>query len=170
MKLIDCFNKASGVCVTAACGLVATAAIVLAAHTLTALVMGPALLSLPIKPLKKKLVNLRFLRSRFLGKMREQLDAAAKGTFILNRDFDTLSRLVARVHDEFEHKKAMVELCLEKSKEEDCKYFVEVMRKMKKRDGGFRKQVEELEEHVYLCLVTINRARALVIKEITSSL
>lgn len=40
IKLISCFNKASGICVTAACGFVAVAAMALAAHTLTALLMS----------------------------------------------------------------------------------------------------------------------------------
>ncbi|KAK6940040.1 hypothetical protein RJ641_029571 [Dillenia turbinata] len=40
---------------------------------------------------------------------------------------------------------------------------------LRKRSKGFRQQVEELEEHVYLCLVTINRARALVMKQIAAS-
>ncbi|CAL5348585.1 unnamed protein product [Camellia sinensis] len=166
IKLIKCFNKASGICVTAACGLVATAAIVVAAHTLTALVMGPAILSLPINPLKKKLLNFRFLRSGFLRKVGEQLDVAAKGTYILNRDFDTVSRLVARLQDEIEHNKAMIQFCLERRED---KFSLQVLRELKKSDVGFRKQVEELEEHVYLSLVTINRARALVVKEIAAS-
>uniref|UniRef100_A0A5B7BJE3 Uncharacterized protein n=1 Tax=Davidia involucrata TaxID=16924 RepID=A0A5B7BJE3_DAVIN len=165
IKLIKCFNKASGICVTAACGLVAIAAVFVAAHTLTALVMaGPALFScLPVKPLKKKLLNLRFLRSGFLRKVGEQLDVAAKGTYILNRDFDTMSRLVGRLHDEIEHNKAMIHFCLERRED---RFSLQVLKELKKSDVGFRKQVEELEEHVYLCLVTINRARALVIKEI----
>ncbi|KAK3027791.1 hypothetical protein RJ639_042236 [Escallonia herrerae] len=166
IKLIKCFNKGSGVCVTVACGLVAVTAVVLAAHTLTALLMGPAILSLPLKPLKKKLVNIRFLRSAILKKVGDQLDVAAKGTYILNRDFDTMSRLVARLHDEVEHNKAMVQFCLERRED---RLSLQVLKELKKSEVGFRKQVEELEEHVYLCLVTINRARALVVKEISSS-
>lgn len=166
IKLIKCFNKASGVCVTAACGFVAVAAMVLAAHTLTALLMGPAILSFPLKPLRNKIMNFRFLRSRVLRKVGEQLDVAAKGTYILNRDFDTMSRLVARLHDEIEHNKAMIQFCLDRRED---RFSLQVLKELKKNDLGFKKQVEELEEHVYLCLVTINRARALVIKEIGTS-
>ncbi|XP_015577957.1 UPF0496 protein At1g20180 [Ricinus communis] len=167
IRLITCINKASGVCITAACGLIAISAIVIAAHTLTALVMGPAIFSFPVKGFKKKLMSLRFMRSGILRQIGQQLDVAAKGTYILNRDFDTMSRLVARLHDEVEHNKAMIQFCLERR--EDDKFSLQVMKELKKSDTGFRKQVEELEEHVYLCLLTINRARALVVKEMTDS-
>ncbi|KAJ6998175.1 hypothetical protein NC653_014390 [Populus alba x Populus x berolinensis] len=166
MKFIACIHKAAGICITAACGLIAISAIVLAAHTLTALVMGPAILSFPLKRFKKKLLSFKFLRSGFLRKAGQQLDVAAKATYILNRDFDTMSRLVARLRDEVEHDKAMIQFCLERK---DDRFSFQVIKELKKSDSGFRKQVEELEEHVYLCLLTINRARALVIKEMTAS-
>ncbi|PIN01945.1 hypothetical protein CDL12_25550 [Handroanthus impetiginosus] len=127
--------------------------------------MGPALISLPVKPLKKKFLDIRFLKSEFLRKIREQLDVAAKGTYILNRDFDTMSRLVSRLQDEIEHNNAMIKFCLDRRED---KLSFQVLKELKKGGFGFMKQVEELEEHVYLCLVTINRARALVIKEIST--
>ncbi|KAL1533469.1 UPF0496 protein [Salvia divinorum] len=86
----------------------------------------------------------------------EQLDVAAKGVYILKRDFDTMGRLVERIGGEIEHDRAMVERgrCLEVLKESEF---------------GVSKQAEELEEHVYLCLLTINRARAMVVREICRS-
>ncbi|KAJ4842564.1 hypothetical protein Tsubulata_008508 [Turnera subulata] len=166
IKLITCIQKATGISMTAACGLIAVTAIALAAHTLTAFVMGPAILSFPLKRFKKKLLNFKFLRSGNLRKIGRQLDVAAKGTYILNRDFDTMSRLVARLHDEVEHNKAMLQFCLERK---EVKLCLQMIRQLKKNDIGFKKQVEELKEHVYLSLVTINRARSLVIDEITTS-
>ncbi|KAB1203252.1 UPF0496 protein 3 [Morella rubra] len=78
-----------------------------------------------------------------------------------------MSRLVARLQDEVEHKKAMIQFCLERRED---KLSLQVEEEINKSDViGFRKQVQELEEHVYLCLVTISRARLLVIKEMTSS-
>ncbi|KAL5776626.1 hypothetical protein ACOSP7_009552 [Xanthoceras sorbifolium] len=171
IKIIKYFHKASGVCITAACSLIAITAIVLAAHSLTALLMGPLFFSFPTKCFKKKLFR-RFRclrRSGLLKKVREQLDVAAKGTYILNRDFDTIGRLVARLHDEVEHNKAMMRLCLERSSGEDRFSLHVVVNELKKSSVGFQMQVEELEEHVYLCLVSINRARALLIKEMTKS-
>ncbi|TMW87299.1 hypothetical protein EJD97_020132 [Solanum chilense] len=169
IKFIKCVNKVSGVFVTTTCGLVAVAAVVLAAHTLAALIMGPAILTIiPLKRLKiNKFTNrLRFLKCGFLRKIGAQLDVAAKGTYILNRDFDTMSRLVDRLHDEIEHNKAMIKLCLDRREDS---ISLKVLKELKKSNVGFRKQVEELEEHVYLSLLTINRARNLVINEIGKS-
>lgn len=167
IKVTKYIHQASGFCITAACGLLAATAIVLAAHTLVPLVMGPAILSFPLKGLKKKLLSFKILmKSGFLSEIGRQLDVAAKGTYILNRDFDTMSRLVARLHDDVEHKKSIIKFCLERKED---KFPLQVVKELKKNDVGFRKQVEDLEEHVYLCLVTINRARALVIKEMTTS-
>lgn len=45
IKLVKYLKKTSWVCVTAACGLVALTAMVIAAHTLTTLIMGPTILS-----------------------------------------------------------------------------------------------------------------------------
>lgn len=166
IKLIKCVNKASGVCIMAACGLVTLTAMVIAAHTLGALLMAPMIFSFPLKSFQKKLFSLKYLKSGFLQKIREQLDAAAKGTYILNRDFDTMSRLVARLHNEVEHNKAMIQICLERRED---KVALQVVKELKKSSSGLRKQIEEIEEHVYLCLVTINRARTLVVKQMTAS-
>ena len=166
IKLVKYLKKTSRVCVTATCGIVAIIAMVLAAHTLTALFMGATILSFPFKHLKRKIRSYRFSGSKSLSKVYDQLDIAAKGTYILNRDFDTMSRLVARLHDEVEHNRTMVQFCLDRKED---KFSLQIVKELKKNDVGFRKQVEELEEHVYLCLVTINWARALVIKEMKKS-
>ncbi|KAL6524957.1 hypothetical protein OROMI_030550 [Orobanche minor] len=153
IKVIKLFNRASGVCVAAA-------------HTLTALLIPPAILSVPGKPMTKRVRNFRLFSYGFLRKIVEQLDVAAKGAYILDRDFDTMSRLVARLEDEIEHNTAMITLCLDKRED---KLSFHVLKEIKKYEFGFKKQVEELEEHVYLCLVTINRARAMVVKEISKN-
>ncbi|TYH18696.1 hypothetical protein ES288_A05G293500v1 [Gossypium darwinii] len=172
IKLIKFIHKTSGICLTTACGLLVIIAIVIAAHTLAPLLMAPSILAfVPEKLLKKKkqvLKKLPCLNCGFLRKVGEQLDVAAKGTYILNRDFDTLSRLVSRLNDEVEHKKEMIGVCLERQRE-DHRFCLQIVKELKKSHGGFWKQLEELEEHVYLCLVTINRVRALVIKEMTAS-
>jgi len=167
IKLMKYLKKTIGICVTAACGIIAITAMVIATHALTTLIMGPAILSFPFKQLKRKLQIYKLSRKGSLSKVYDQLDIAAKGTYILNKDFDTVSRLVARLHDEIEHNRAMVKFCLDRK--EDI-FSLHVVKELKKSGVGFRTQVEELEERVCLCLVTINRARALVIKEIKRSM
>ncbi|CAL0333330.1 unnamed protein product [Lupinus luteus] len=156
IKLNKYLKNTQRICITATFGLIATT--VIATHTLTALIMGPTILSFPYKKLKLKLQKLRFSRSKFLSKVCDQLDIAAKGTYILNRDFDTLSRIVARLHGEIEHNRKMVQFCLDRK---DDRFSLQMVNELKRSDAMFRTQVEELEEQVYLCLVTINRARAL---------
>ncbi|KAJ4950123.1 hypothetical protein NE237_026955 [Protea cynaroides] len=167
IKLIKYFKQAAGVGVTAACGVATVTAVILAAHTLVGLVMGPAIFSFPLTSSKVKLFNLGFLQGRFLSELRKQLDVAAKGTYILNRDFDTMTRLVERLHDEIEHHKAMIQFCLDRR--EDRFPMQEVLKELSKNDMGFKKQVEELEQQLHLCLFTINRVRVSVIKEMVTS-
>ncbi|KAL4559097.1 hypothetical protein LXL04_031230 [Taraxacum kok-saghyz] len=169
LKMISYFNKASGICMTATCGLVAVAAMALAAHTLTALVMGPMIFTLPMKSIKKKVGSLKFLKSRILRRVADQLDVAMKGTYILNRDFDTMSRLVNRLHDEIERNRWMMELYLERGHRGEDKICLQILRELEKSHVWFRKQVDELEEQVYLCLLTINKGSELVIKELSKS-
>ncbi|KAK4860206.1 hypothetical protein QYF36_019164 [Acer negundo] len=173
IKMIKYFHMATGICITTACSSIAVIAILVAAHSLTAILMGPLFFSsFPRKCLKKKqllsLFRSCFRSSGLLRKAREQLDVAAKETYILNRDFDTMGRLVARLHDEVEHNNAMIRLYLDRLRED--RFSKHVVKELKKSSVGFQKQIEELEEHVCLCLVSINRARALVIKEMTKSM
>ncbi|KHN41282.1 UPF0496 protein [Glycine soja] len=162
VKLMTYLKKTSEICV-AMYDLVAITAT--AAHTLSTLIMGPTILNFPCKSLnKRELPHLRFSRRMFLSNVCDQLDIAAKGTYILNKDFDTMTRVVARLYDEIEHKRAMVQFFLDKK---DDKFSLQMVKELKKSGDGFRKQVEELKEHVYLCLVTINRARCLVTEEMT---
>ncbi|KAJ1424983.1 hypothetical protein SESBI_11377 [Sesbania bispinosa] len=137
IKVIKYLKKASGICVTAFCGL-----IVKAAHTPTALIRG---------------YKLSGSGSLTLSGVYDQLDIAAKGTYILNRDFETMRTLVGKVHDEIEHNRAMVQFCLERKEEI---FTLQIVKELKKGDVKFMKQMEELEEQVYLCLGTINQARA----------
>ncbi|KAJ8773178.1 hypothetical protein K2173_028355 [Erythroxylum novogranatense] len=100
-----------------------------------------------------------------LARVWSQLDAAAKGTYILSRDLETISRIVDRINHEMEHMKDTVRFWVQRG--EDCVQAGagEVMRRMK-QDCEFSQQLDELEEHLYLCFMTINRARNLVLKEI----
>uniref|UniRef100_A0A803NGS7 Uncharacterized protein n=1 Tax=Cannabis sativa TaxID=3483 RepID=A0A803NGS7_CANSA len=152
IKIIKCFQKGFGICIP------------LAAHAASFVFVGPVFFSFPIKRTAGKLSSLPFLRSGALRKVGDQLDLAAKGTYILDREFDTMSRLMVRVQNGLEHNKTILESFLERREHRFC---LEVVKEViNKGDLGFRRHVEELKEHVYLCLVNINRARTLVMKEI----
>ncbi|KAK2458051.1 UPF0496 protein [Trifolium repens] len=144
-------------CSTCAIVVVTTSLVVLVvSHGFALLVAMPGLTLMNLHS-KRKLTNAT-----------TQLDAAAKGTYILNKDLETTSRLVARLNDEMEHIRKMVKFWLER-KEDKIQADGEVLRLLKKNQSNFSDQLDELEEHLYLCFMTINRARDLVLNQITAS-
>lgn len=132
--------------------------VIIVTHALALLVAGPGLI----------VATMELGSSRKLAKLTAQLDVAAKGMYILNRDLDTVSRLVARLNDELEHMQATTKFWL-KRRHNRIQSVEEFGRQLKKNDLSFCEQLDELEEHLYLCFMTINRARNLVIKEISDS-
>ncbi|RRT62120.1 hypothetical protein B296_00043636, partial [Ensete ventricosum] len=111
-------------------------------------------------------VSSRLASARRLARVVDQLDAAAKGTYILNRDLDTISRLVARLHDEAENTLTLLRLC-ERQDGHRRRLTQEVARQITKNLASFHQQLDELEEHLYLCFMTINRTRRLVLEELS---
>lgn len=136
----------------------AIAGVVLATHALALFAMAPLIFP----------ARLRWWSARTMRQVSAQLDAAAKGTYILNRDLDTITRLVARLKNELEHAQGMVSFYMEKC-DERLESSHEVVRQLRKIDASFCEQLDELEEHLYLCFMTINRARSLVMKEVPKS-
>ncbi|XP_058722292.1 UPF0496 protein At1g20180-like [Vicia villosa] len=93
------------------------------------------------------------------------LNAAAKGVFIMINDLDTMSRMVKRVNDEVEHKKMVADVCV-KNVGSKCEILKQVMNEFSDYESRFLEQLEELEEHVYLCFLTVNKSRRLVMQQI----
>ncbi|XP_043725664.1 UPF0496 protein At3g49070 [Telopea speciosissima] len=155
LRLVNRFKHGSAIFLVA---LTASVVVIVTVHALAMLVAVPGFITASIKLVSTK---------RLAGQS-AQLDSAAKGMYILNRDLDTISRIVTRLHDELEHLQTMVRFWLERK---DRLHPVgEVARQLQKNDSSFSQQLDELEEHLYLCFMTINRARSLVIKKVMEDL
>ncbi|MQM09059.1 hypothetical protein Taro_041920 [Colocasia esculenta] len=97
-----------------------------------------------------------------------RLDEAARGGYVLDREFHTLGRMLARVNDEIEHGRIVVREFLQGR---PGRYpWREVMRLLQTEEGWLLEQLQELEQHAYLCLLTINRARKALLQGELSSL
>ncbi|KAF0902142.1 hypothetical protein E2562_014395 [Oryza meyeriana var. granulata] len=106
--------------------------------------------------------------SRHYARAGTTLDAAARGAYIVGRDLDTVSRMVRRAHDELEHGRDVARIAMRGHGERPL--LQEVAREEEECEEDLRSQLAELEEHVYLCLITINRTRRLVAHEMTRGL
>ncbi|KAK1283341.1 UPF0496 protein 3 [Acorus calamus] len=157
LRLVRNFKRGFGLSLAALAASVSALAVCAATHGLAALMAAPVLMLLWLGS------------GRRLKRVAARLDLATKGAYILNKDLDTISRLVTRLNDEFEHTLVMAQFCLErwrlgegprKSGRE------EAVARMRKNESSFTERLDELEEHLYLCFMTINRARGLVVKEL----
>ncbi|XP_010550544.1 PREDICTED: UPF0496 protein At3g49070 [Tarenaya hassleriana] len=153
LRFINGLRHGSGMFVVA---LTTTLIVTIASHAFALFIAGPSLLTARFKPagLTKKLMRTA-----------AQLDIAAKGTYILSRDLDTISRLVSRFNDEVEHARAVAEFWAVRGLDR-VRAKEEVARQMKMTGESLSEQLDELEEHLHLCFMTINRARNLVVREI----
>ncbi|XP_028800039.1 UPF0496 protein At3g49070 [Neltuma alba] len=156
LKLITRLRRGSAfMLVTITSSLIA----VILSHGFMLLVGAPGFIMAPMTDIASE---------RKLAGVAAQLDAAAKGTYILSKDFETISGIVTRANDELEHIKSNIRFWLER-KEDQYQANGEVVRLMKKSQCGFSDQLDELEEHLYLFFMNINRARHLVLKLILDS-
>ncbi|KAK2983541.1 hypothetical protein RJ640_023075 [Escallonia rubra] len=148
-------NKLRCVSAISLVALTASLTVIAVTHALALLVAAPGVV----------VASLDLFSKKRLARLTAQLDAAAKGTYTLSRDLDTISRQVARLDDELKHMRAMVKFWLGR-RDDRLQASFEVARQLKQNDSSFSQQLDELEEHLYLCFMTINRARNLVVKEL----
>ncbi|XP_057952424.1 UPF0496 protein At3g19330 [Malania oleifera] len=133
---------------------IAIAAVALALHSMVALVAAGPLFSalVPSELTKKELAHIA------------QLDAAARGAYVLNNDLQTIDRLVARLYTAVEGDKLLVRLGLERGM--DSYSIQEVAKQLRKNHLSFLLQLKDLDEHICLCFATVNRARSLLLRQI----
>ncbi|XP_008806163.1 putative UPF0496 protein 2 [Phoenix dactylifera] len=163
-KLIRAAKKASGVILIGACGAAMVAALVIAVHTVVgiglAAVAAPAVVAGPGAAARSMWG--RMAGKSHLKRVGAQVDSAAKGAYIVGRDLDTVSRMVRRAHDEVEHGRDVARLVL---RNRERPLVREAARELEGGKEELAGQLDELEEHVYLCLITINRSRRMVAQE-----
>lgn len=167
-------KKVGGIALVTSHSAILIALLVLSFHSIVGLVAAPGLVGLFIKGLIlfKRSGKERLCRTRTSSsddeRLCEQLDVAAKGVFILINDLDTMSRMVKRLHDEVEHRKMVAGVCVRNiNGNGKCEILKQVMGEFRERESCFLDHLEELEGHIYLCFLTVNRSRRLVMQEIT---
>ncbi|CAK9180807.1 unnamed protein product [Ilex paraguariensis] len=153
VRILHRGTTGSAICLIGTAVGVVISAIAIASHALVALVAVPLLPTLlPSKMTKKELAHL------------SQLEAAARGTYVLHNDLDTIDRLVARLHTAVEGDKLLIRLGLERGR--DKHPIQEVVKQLCRNHDSFFHQLMDLEEHLCLCFTAINRARSLLLQEI----
>ncbi|KAI3471901.1 hypothetical protein Pfo_028589 [Paulownia fortunei] len=153
VHLIRHCSTGSALCLIAAAVGVVISAVTIATHALVALVASPLCPAiLPSSMTKKEMVHLA------------QLDAAAKGAYVLHNDLDTIDRLVSRLHSAVENDRLLVHLGLERGM--DRYPIQEILKQLRRHRPSFVQQLVDLEEHLFLCFAAINRARSLLLQEI----
>eukprot|EP00249_Psilotum_nudum_P008586 c21383_g1_i1 orf=2956-4080(+) len=160
LKALNCCKSGCAVLLVATIVGVSVSALVIATHALIAVVAAP-LVTLPLKSAKKRLHS---VRRYYSARHSTQLEAAAKGTFTVNRVLDTIARLLTRLHDELEHNKLLAKFGWQHREQHAS--VQEVIKQLWKSHMNMHQQLQELEEHVYHFFMIINRARSLVVREI----
>lgn len=93
-----------------------------------------------------------------------QLEAASKGTYTLNKDLDTIDRLVARLHGAVEADKRSVRLGVDMGN--NAYAMQEVTKHLRRDSQNFLLLMEELETRIYICLNFVNKTRWNLLREI----
>ncbi|XP_062105304.1 UPF0496 protein At3g19330-like isoform X2 [Humulus lupulus] len=120
--------------------------VVLTTRALTSLVVCTAL------PMTKKVSRVA------------QLDAAAKGTYVLHEDLNTIKSLVDRLQSFIEEDKVSVRMGLDSCGERHLIH--EVVKQLRKNHSKIVHQLDDLEDHIYLCFNTVNKARLRLLEQI----
>jgi hypothetical protein len=173
---------AAGTAIVGASAAAVVAAVVLGAHAIVGVGAAAALSFCATKTrptarrtsaaIKKMSRGDRRRRRHKRAREEAAVDAAARGVYIVERDLDTVSRMVRRAQDELEHGRDMARIAVGAAGhggERPPLLLQEVAREEEECGEDLRCQLEELEEHACLCLLTINRSRRMVAHEMNTS-
>ncbi|KAJ6433048.1 hypothetical protein OIU84_020138 [Salix udensis] len=129
-------------------------AVAIGSHALVAIAATPicTVPCLPRRLTKKELAHV------------DQLDSASRGTYVLDNQLATLERRVARLYEAVECDKVLIRIGLDSGK--DLHPISEVLRRLKKNLVNFIEQLKDLEEHICLCFIAVNKARHLLLQEV----
>lgn len=166
-KFLRCCKRIAGGALIAVYSALMITLIALAIHSVVGLVAASGLIGASVASIAKKKKRTKQQGKTILPleRLESQLDTAAKGVYLLINDFDTMSRLVMRLNNEIQHSKFVADLCLRRRTNEMLK---EVTRELQINHTELMNQLEDLEEHVYLCILNINRSRRLVAEKMVA--
>ncbi|KAK7377545.1 hypothetical protein VNO80_02971 [Phaseolus coccineus] len=140
---------------TAGCAVISVAAVAAVAFVAAHAAIGfAAVVAAPFCVPRQKTRNLARLK---------QLEAAENGTLVVN-DINTIDSLVDRLQTAVEADKAFVRFALERGRERHP--IQEVLKQLRKNQPVLEHLLGDLEQHIYFCFYSVNKARYALLKEI----
>ncbi|KAJ3696521.1 hypothetical protein LUZ61_000226 [Rhynchospora tenuis] len=153
-------TRGSGICLIACTTGLTVVGLVLASHIMAALVAGSACI------LGGSCCD--WVAMHGLKEDMDRLDAAARNTYALKNDLDTIEKLVERVHETIEDDKKLMRLGVVGGRGQ--RHPIEhVVRHLRKNHRSLLQQLLELDEHICLYFASVNRVRSLLLQHILQS-
>ncbi|KAF7819336.1 UPF0496 protein [Senna tora] len=155
LRLLRRATNGSALCFIATTVGVIVSVVVVTTHAFAAIAAAPlCFANIPLSKNTKKKELARLAK----------LEAAAKGTYALNKDLDTIDRLVSRLHTAVEGDKLLIRLGLERGKDRHA--IQEVLKQLRRNHQNFLHHLDDLEVHIYLCFNFVNKTRSKLLHEI----
>lgn len=161
-RLLRCATRGSGICLIACATGAAIVGLVLATHAIIALLAAAPACAASRGSCCPAAASMKRLQEHM-----DLLDDAARGTYVLNNDVDTIERLVGRLHATVESDKVLVRLGLDHGKGQHHT-IEEVVRQLRKNHPSLLRQLDDLEEHICLYFTGVNRARLLLVHHLNA--
>ncbi|XVE84254.1 hypothetical protein DITRI_Ditri16bG0155900 [Diplodiscus trichospermus] len=156
VRFVQRATTGSAICLIGTVVGVVVSAVIVSTHALGAIV---GLVATPLCPLY---VPIR-LKKKQLAHM-ATLDAAAMGTYVHNKDLDTIVCLIAWLYDAVERDRELIRFGLERGR--DIYPIHQVVQHLRSKDNKLLERLEELEERICLCFNAVNKFRAKLVDHI----